>query len=205
MLLGKDLTMEKSKKVFISYVRNSLGFTFIELLLVISLIVMVGTAVSTAVVQGVKVFSWYQKLDREEAAYLFLELLTKDLRNSIDGGQSPQITDDGSLQFTSVREQIHQQGIAEEHIIDVAYQFVSQRNLIMRAERGPKYFDGGGWSRTQTVVENVSKLTFKLHSDLEENRPNYIHVELNYGNKENPSIIERMIPIPLNYSYGRQS
>ncbi len=144
------------------------AFTFIETLLVVGLMAIIGLAVSRAIINGYAIWDRGRRLMVEEDAAIFYEKITRDLRNAMIFSTVPAEGGEDHLAFaTMVRVPVDPksgrgEGLTEQ-IGRVAYAFDAARGAIVR--RRARYASAveEDFDTERVLVRSVTRLRFRYY------------------------------------------
>ncbi len=143
------------------------GFTFVEVLLVISLMAIVLVAVFQAMAMGITLWDRITNAFQEEDTILFFEKLTRDLRNSFRYSSFDYFQGDESElgMATLVRTFIREKKNTEVSYIDgigmVTYFWDPVKHIITRRERNYNQILKEKDGKEDALVSNVLSLRYK--------------------------------------------
>ncbi len=146
------------------------SFTFIEVMLVTSMIFFVAAAIYGAVSGGMNIWKKADNLSRYEDVWVFFEKIRQDLRNTLLFSGIPFEGDSTYVVFSSVTNRPFRKSLAKDQpalalgqITWVKYEFDSRKNIIFKQEKDFFEYSGNKETVRQAVLSGVSSCKFEYY------------------------------------------
>ena len=187
--------------------------TFVEVLIVISLIAIISLSLYNALSNGLRVWKKTRELVIEEDIAVFFEKLTKDLRNSYPYSQIPFEATENKFAFPTIVKTIADEaadlpkGELVEQVVRVQYVYDYNNDTITKSVANYSQALQGTYGSEMVLVRAISKLTFRyiyLTKDGEIKSteasnvfPSSLEVEVEFFDKGKLKKLRKLIDIPI--------
>ena len=139
------------------------GFTLIEILLAIMLILAVSATITSSFFQGIRVYERLRHVSDQAEAALFFERITRDLKNSVVIASSPFSTTENSISFVTWASADLESGLDSlTDPLQVTYRLDQDAGCVVRAESDPF---SAKLKKEQTVLQGVQSFEIHLEGD----------------------------------------
>lgn len=169
-------------------VSQTRGFTLVELLLAAALGAVVLLALTSSMVQGLKIFNRLNAMTADEAPAFFLERLTRDLKNAAPYSLVPFSTSDHSVTFASLP------SAPIPAPVEICYRFDPETRRIYRSQNS--YPFDPETRETETAAEEVERFALDLLSGGGP-LPARVTVSVKFGSAQE---LKKQILIPAAYA-----
>ena len=200
--------MKKFKKINISHQ----AFTFVEMLLVVSMIAIISIALFNTFLNGMKIWDRGYRDITEEDVSLFFEKFVTDLRNSVDYSLLPFEGKGDRISFATLertkkdaRKSKGSVGYVNE-VGRVEYYFDSVKKALFRRQANYSQSLKKRFSNTRLLIPNVTSQRFQYaHNDngdyifedfAEEFIPSIVSVTIEFGSTM-PRKMQKLVAIPV--------
>lgn len=189
------------------------AFTFIEILIVTSLIAILSLAIFTCFSNGLKLWDRSRQAILTEDISIFFDRLSSDLRNTFLFSTLPIDGEEHSFAFpTVVLVPADQRSTrAGEELVDqigrVRYAFDFERGAVIRQQANYSQGTRNDWGDSRSLVTGIQELKFKyyyakskeyqLHADNQTALPSGIEVDVRFKEGGEEKVISRFITVPL--------
>ena len=207
--MRKEYSKDKMSKCRSNQGFNKGALTFVEMLLVVSLLSVIAVALYNTFSNGLKVWERANRLVAEEDIAIFLEKLTQDLQSALSFSQ---IQFDGTknrLSFATIvrtpadsKKKIGEQAYIDE-IGRVEYDFDSLRNALYRRQANYSLALKNKFLSERTLT-NIRAMEFKYfyhnggwQDSAHRIVPSAVRMDIEFGDEKNPRRMTRLIGIPI--------
>lgn len=178
------------------------GFTFIELLLVVSLFFVIVLAISTAIIQGVKVYYRYEVLSQDEGALFGLDVLTRDVKSYYPFSLIP-VESEFPLFTFPILVNLNVNGpYVDEHVAQVTYEYDPEKKVVYRTVERLSYQTMPKMKKREVLFKNVDSFEWVLDVEEEEEMPRMLQIDLKYRNAFGQRALSKKIVVPLQIQFG---
>lgn len=179
------------------------GFTLIEVLIVTSLIVVVSLAISAAFLQGNRIFEKLREVQVKEDVSFFVEIITRDLRNSVEYASDPGTYTERKLTFYTLDEN-HRKSLGPlgAALIQVTYSYDLNKKEVLREEKLPFERKQSNQNIQSVVLSGIDRIKFSASYDEKDTAkifPQKVSFEIYYGQNNHPKKIAKDILLPVSY------
>ncbi|MBF0569154.1 MAG: prepilin-type N-terminal cleavage/methylation domain-containing protein [Candidatus Omnitrophica bacterium] len=189
------------------------GFTFIEMLLVATLIGTISLAVFSCLRNGIRLWDRSRQAVLAEDASIFFDRFSSDVRNAFFFSTLPFKGEEYSFEFPTIvsTPADRRSTRAEEGTVDqlgrVSYSFDAVKGTVIR--RQADYADGTreAWGEPRVLLSGIKQIRFKyyysgqkdyqLHAEGKDVLPARVEVELSFMDGQEERILRRLVPVPL--------
>lgn len=186
--------------------------TLIEILIVTALISVISIALYHALSNGLRVWSYSQRVVVEEDIVFFMERLSSDLHNTLYYANMPFQGERGTLSFPTVIKLKETNTLGphpqvSEQIGRVQYRYDVSEKAIVRQEADYGQALGNEYGPEQTLVKGVESLKFTYiyltekqqiaSENILETMPSAVEVEVEFLDNKMKRSLKRTIDIPL--------
>lgn len=192
--------------------RATNAFTFVEVLLVITLMTVIAIAIYNGIANGIKVWNKAYQVVKEEDVLVFFEKITRDLRNAASFSQINLKGTRSSISFaTIVRTPADPKTEARGEYIDqigkVEYAFDKLRQQVVRRQGNYSEALRNSFGKEDLLMEHVSAVEFRYlyktqkgyewKDKIEIVIPSSVYVAIEFGGKRNKRKMSKMINLPV--------
>ena len=191
--------------------RNCKAFTFVEMLLVISLLSVIAIAVFRAFVNGVKIWEKSYEARPEKDIMIFFDKLSQDLHNAMTYSLIRFEGKEHMVSFPAIVRTLQDpnlsggQDIYINQIGRVEYDYDPLKNRIYRKQAGYGQALKDDFDNEQILADGILSLVFQYDYREEkgfqtrqiarETLPSYLQAAVTYGDIRNPRRIQKDIPV----------
>jgi prepilin-type N-terminal cleavage/methylation domain-containing protein len=166
--------------------RNKKGFTLIEMLLTTAVLLALAGTVATAFFQGQKFFRHLNESRTYKDLAIFLEKITRDLKNSTPNASIPFVRSRQQISFPTLLTQDGTAEIGDEGIPATAvYYYDANSKRVIREVRKRAAPDK---PERQVVMNGVETLSFEVLPEEASKFPTRVKMRMRYGS--DPSFYE---------------
>ncbi len=187
--------------------------TFIEILIVVSLLALIGGFFYRSLSQGLKIWKESRSLVLEQDIAIFFEKITYDLKNTFYYSRIGFAGKENQLTFaTFVPTPAEQQDLDEDagpidQIGKVEYLFdYNQKKLFKRIADYSQALRGN-FQPEQLILSSLDNVTFRyfhldshhqfIPGDYSESIPSAVEIQVSYSDETGKKIVQKMISIPV--------
>ncbi len=179
------------------------GLTLIEMLIVTSLIAIVAIAVSSAFLQGNRIFENLREVKTREDIAFFIEKVTRDLRSSINYTASDGTFTERKLSFSAVNER-HSKSVGPlgAALVEVTYRYDMNKNAVFREEREYYSHKSAKNNTEELVLDGIDRVKFTASYDptkMDKLFPRKINLEITCADDNDNKVITKDILLPGAY------
>lgn len=176
-------------------IKGSLGFTLIEILIAVSIMAVLGVAVTSTLVQGSRIYTRFSQISSREQTSFLLEKLTHDLRNSVAYSPVETSYKADTLVFSSAVLQGAADLSKTQMPSRVQYRYIPSQHTLVRSASAFPYTNEAATDRW--ILPEGSRVVFTPIGDPKPVAP-FLDVSLRMGSESGPEI-KKMIEIPAGY------
>lgn len=184
--------MLRNKKIFF---KSCAGYTLIEILLVVSLVMVTCIALSSATIQGVKLFARIGMNGQDRQAGILMDQISRDLRSMTDYSGIPFRYENDQMVFarTSFPKTISDMGLSE-----ISYIFDNELGVVIRKERMMATTEKEEVIASRKMVNFLQDYDLKVEGDQYRN-PRVVTLTLSYSGYFGIRKMERKWLIPSSW------
>ena len=180
------------------------GFTLIEILLVVSLLMVMGASVTTSFLHGIRVYQRLNYVHQEEELAFLMERVTHDLKNAVNYSSIPFSGSEQSISFaTLIQELLHQSSPMGFWPVQVEYRYDPNSEEVLRLEKINAFFGSDEVTSREILAKEIHSLAFKF-SDNQSRLPPKMNITLDYGGKPFLKKVSEDILIPVSFYDHRE-
>lgn len=193
--------------------RNNTAFTLIELLIVVSILAIIATAIFAALSSGINVYRKVQAYTTKQIDILLtLEKMEKDVRNMLNVSNIPFRGGPEDMSFPGLIMEYDREGNPAAYVGGISYQFNDETGHLIReehvyAEAVSGITHGAGPSGSPTSVETAAfsyyyfdavlkEHTWKNSWNAKDGIPKAVRIELKFNDGNKDVELARTIFIP---------
>ena len=192
--------------------RKKSAFTFIEVLLVITLMAVISIAIYNGIANGIKVWRKAYQIVGEEDVLVFFEKITQDLKNTVPFSQIGLKGTKDKIAFPAVvrtlgdpRTELRDQYI--DQIGKVEYAFDKTHQQLLRRQANYSQALKNSFGKEDLLMEHVSAVEFRYFykvknryewkDKIEEVIPSSVYVAVEFGKNRDKRKMQKVINLPV--------
>ena len=190
--------------------RNRKSFTFVEILIVTTLIGAVSLAIYSSLSQGIKVWQRVTGVILEEDINIFFEKFSRDLRNSIEFNKIKFIGEKDRLTFATLVASTSKQPGLNLNVGEVTYSFDKAEQSLMRVQKNISQIYEEQDVAKDALLSTVGSLNFQYYFyDVQEEKylwqegwmeghlPRAVKIEFEFNPGDSARQFVRIVRIPM--------
>ena len=187
--------------------KNNPGFSFIELIIVVSILSVVSLAIYATFNNGMKIWQRVNRQLPEEELDIFFEEFTRDLRNCLKFAVIGFLGREDRLEFATLTGSA---GLKGRTVGQVSYLYEPAREMLIRRQRDYSQVYSDAEGKAEDGVRNIKSVRFKYYFYSKEKNEYYwqeesltgaiplaVRIELELEDEKQLSKFARTVTIPI--------